>query len=155
MRALNKKIVTGAVAGTIVLAGSGVAYAYWTTAGQGSAQAVTTAGAAKLIVQQKGTVTNLYPGGPAQPVVGTVINDAQNSVFVRQVEVKVSGVLPAGTGCDASDYSIPTSTIVVEKEIASKGLVEFSGAPIQFNNKPGENQDDCKGATVYLQFVVS
>jgi hypothetical protein len=76
-------------------------------------------------------------------------------VFVRQVEVKITGVLGGGTGCDASDYSIPKPVISVNKEIANKGLAEFSGAPIQFNNKADENQDDCKGATVYLQFLAS
>jgi hypothetical protein len=155
MRALNKKVITGVVAGTIVLGGSGVAMAYWTSAGLGSGEATTTSTSAKLITQQKGTVTNLFPGGAPQNVVGTVTNDGPSSVFVRQVEVKISGVLSAGTGCDASDYSIPNPIIPVNKEIANKGLVEFSGAPIQFNNKPGEDQNDCKGATVHLQFVVS
>jgi hypothetical protein len=155
MRALNKKIITGVVAGTIVLGGSGVAFAYWSTTGQGSAQAVTSAGAPKLVVLQTGTVTNVYPGGKPQIISGTVKNDAENSVFVRQVAVSISGVLPPGTGCDASDYTLSPDPIIVNREIASKETVNFSGATIQFNNKTSENQDDCKGAQVYLKFAVS
>jgi hypothetical protein len=155
MRALNKKIITGVVAGTIVLGGSGVAMAYWTSGGQGSAQGSTNAAGAKLTVLQKGTVTGLYPGAQAQQVVGTVTNEGPHSVFVRQVEVKIGSLLPVGTTCDASDFSIPNPVIPVNKEIANKGLVEFSGAPIQFNNKADENQDDCKGVTVYLSLVAS
>src|SRR3712207_7828548 len=52
MRALNKKIVTGAVAGAIVLGGSGAAYAYWGTTGGGSSMASTSDGAANLLVTQ-------------------------------------------------------------------------------------------------------
>jgi hypothetical protein len=157
MRALNKKVITGVVAGTVVLGGSGVALAYWTTTGQGSAQATTTSANAKLIVQQKGMVSNLYPGAPAQAVVGTVTNDGPSSVFVRQVEVKISGVQsPGGPGCDAADYTITNPIVPVNAQLAKKGdLVEIHGATIAFNNKADENQDDCKGATVYLQFLAS
>ena len=43
----------------------------------------------------------------------------------------------------------------VNKDIASGQTISFSGATIQFNNKPDENQDGCKNATVYLNFVAS
>jgi hypothetical protein len=157
MRVLNKKVITGVVAGTIVLGGSGVALAYWTTAGSGSGEASTSSTDAKLITQQKGTVSNLFPGGAPQNVVGTVTNDGPSSVFVRQVEVKISGVPNRiGTGCDASDYTIANPIVPVNAELAKKGdLVEIHGATIKFNNKADEDQNDCKGAIVSLQFVVS
>src|SRR3712207_9296887 len=80
MRALNKKIVTGAVAGAIVLGGSGAAYAYWGTTGGGSSMASTSDGAANLLVTQNtGSMTALYPGDTPQAINGTVRNNAKNS----------------------------------------------------------------------------
>ncbi len=155
MRALNKKIVTGVVAGTIVLGGSGVAMAYWGTTGGGSSMASTTDGAAKLLVgHNNGALTPMFPGDKPQPITGTVTNQAKSSGYVRQVAVSAQ-VLYGGPTCDASDYLITNPIMPVNKDIATGKFAEFSGATIQFNNKPDENQDDCKGATVVLNFVAS
>ena len=40
----------------------------------------------------------------------------------------------------------------IGQDVASGATVPFSGATIQFNNKPTANQDGCKGATVTLRF---
>jgi hypothetical protein len=153
MRALNKKIITGVVAGTIVLGGSGVAMAYWGSTGKASGQASTTDGAANLTVLHNATLAPMYPGDKPQAVTGTIKNNARNSAFVHQVTVSMQVL--GGAGCDASDYSLSTDTLPVNKDIPSGQTVEFSGATIQFNNKADENQDGCKNATVYLNFVAA
>jgi hypothetical protein len=155
MRALNKKVITGVVAGAIVLGGSGAAYAYWGTTGGGSSMASTAEGAAKLLVaQNSGSMTAMFPGDKPQPITGTITNQAQNSAYVRQVVVSAQ-VLYGGPTCDASDYVIANPIMAVNKDIPAGKFAEFSGATIQFNNKPDENQDDCKKATVVLNFAAS
>jgi len=155
MRALNKKIVTGAVAGAIVLGGSGAAYAYWGTTGGGSSMASTSDGAANLLVTQNtGSMTAMYPGDTPQAINGTVRNNAKNSAYVRQVVVSAQ-VLYGGPTCDASDYVITNPVMTVNKDIPAGKTADFSGATIQFNNKADENQDDCKKATVVLNFAAS
>jgi hypothetical protein len=154
---MNKKLVTGVATGAIVLAGSGVALAYWTASGNGSGTGTTTAGASNLTIWQKGTVTGVYPGGPAMPVVATITNNADNSAFVHQVVVSILQVQkPYGaTGtCDASDFELTSDTIKVDQEIPSKSLIEISGAGIHFVDKAA-NQDACKNATISLHLAAS
>ena len=58
--------------------------------------------------------------------------------------------------CDASDYTLSADSLPVNTDIASGQTIELSGATnIQFNNKADENQDGCKNATVYLNFVAA
>ena len=153
MRAVNKKIVTGVVAGTIVLGGSGVALAYWGTTGKAAGQASTTDGAANLTVLHDATIAPMFPGDKPQAITGTIKNNAKNSAYVRQVAVSMQVL--GGAGCDASDYTLSADTLPVNTDIASGQTITWSGATIQFNNKPDENQDGCMNATVHLNFVAS
>jgi hypothetical protein len=157
MRALNKKVVTGVVAGTLVLAGSGVAYAYWTATGSGTGSATTAAGGSNLFLAQTSTISNLHPGGAAQAITGRVTNKADNAAYVTSVTVTIVGVAlaPGATGCDKTDYVIANSIMNVGKDLAGKGgVAEFSGASIQFNNKE-TSQDACKGASVLLNYTAA
>ena len=153
MRALNKKVITGVVAGAIVLGGSGVALAYWGTTGRAAGQASTADGAANLTVLHNATLAPMYPGDKPQAITGTIKNNAKNSAYVGQVAISMQVL--GGPGCDASDYTLSADSVPVNKDIASGQTIEWSGATIQFNNKPDENQDGCKNATVYLNFVAS
>jgi hypothetical protein len=153
MRALNKKVITGVAAAAIVLGGSGVAYAYWGTTGKASGEAATTDGAANLTVLHNATLAPMYPGDKPQDITGTIKNNAKNSAYVREVAISMQVV--GGAGCDTSDYTLSSNSLPVNKDIASGQTIEWKGATIQFNNKPDENQDGCKNATVYLNFVAS
>jgi hypothetical protein len=153
MRALNKKVITGVVAGAVVLGGSGVALAYWGATGSASGQASTAVGASGLTVLQNDTITEMYPGDHPQAITGTIKNTAKNSAYVHQVAVRMQVV--GGAGCDTSDYTLSSNVLPVNKDIASGQTIEWSGATIQFNNKPEENQDGCKSAKVYLNFDAS
>jgi hypothetical protein len=157
---MNKKLVTGVATGAIVLAGSGVALAYWTAEGHGPGYADTASGASKLAVAGNGTISNIFPGDKPQEISGTIFNQAPNSAYVHQVVATIGSVYNSSTtalaaGCDASDFTIATPTMLVDQDIASQKTVTFKGATIQFNNKPGINQDGCKGVHVFLNFVAS
>ena len=153
MRALNKKVITGVVAGAIVLGGSGVALAYWGTTGKAAGQASTADGAASLTVLHDATIAPMYPGDKPQAITGTIKNNAKNSAYVRQVAVSMQVL--GGAGCDASDYTLSADSVPVNKDIADRAdhLVLRCHDPVQqqARREPGRLQN----ATVYLNFVAS
>ena len=78
---------------------------------------------------------------------------------VTKVTASIASVTQAvgavGT-CDATDYTLGTPAMTVNAEVPNgNGVGAFSGATIQFKDKPLVNQDGCKGATVNLQYDVS
>jgi len=148
--------ITAALGGAaLTVATAGAAYAYWTTSGNGTGSAPTSAGAASLEIAQTSVLSNMYPGDSAQTISGTVKNTAVNSAYVTKVVASIASVTPVGTGtCDASDYTLATPDMAVGQDVASGSTVTFSGATIKFNNK-ATNQDGCKGATVNLAYAAS
>lgn len=84
--------------------GSGVAYAAWTSSGNGSA--TTKAGTAQAPVVSGGAVTTglLYPTGTA---IGTAVVTVQNPnpYPVRVVSVAANGQVPASGACPAGTVS--------------------------------------------------
>jgi hypothetical protein len=157
MRVLNNKVVVAVATGTLVLGGTGAAYAYWTTSGTGSGSATTAAGAANLVVSDTSALQAMYPGDTAQVLSGTVKNAAANAAYVTKVAVAISGVTKGGvaaTGCDASDFTLTAPDMAVGKEVAAGDTVVFSGATIKFNDK-NVAQDGCKGVTVALAYTAS
>ncbi len=67
---------------------------------------------------------------------------------------KAAGAV-AGT-CDATDYTLANAAMTVGAQVpAGTGVGAWTGATIQFNNKGGSNQDQCKGATVNLAYAIS
>ena len=152
----NKKTTAVIAGGVLAVATAGGAYAYWTTQGEGSGSATTSAGAANLAVQQTSTITNMFPGDAPQALTGTVRNNAANAAYVTKVTASIANVvLPLGaTGCDASDYTLANAEMPVAKDVAAGDTVAFAGASIKFNNKD-TNQDGCKGARVLLTYTVS
>jgi hypothetical protein len=75
-------------------------------------------------------------------------------VTVSISSVTKAGGAPAGT-CDATDYTLANAAMTVNADVpAGNGTGSWTGATIQFNNKPATNQDACKGATVNLAYTV-
>jgi hypothetical protein len=152
---INKKIAGGVVAGAVLVAGGGAAWAYWSSQGTGTGSASTSAGASNLSIAQTSTISNMYPGDAAQTISGTVTNNAANKAYVNAVTVSIAGVTKAAgaTGtCDATDYTLSNPTMSVAQDVAAGATVNFTGATLQFNNK-ATNQDGCKGATVNLAYA--
>lgn len=158
MRAIHKKIAVGVVAGTVVLAGSGVALAVWSASGSGTGSAGAAAGASNLVITQTSAPANLAPGVAAGSITGTVKNNASNSAFVASVTVGIVSVtgpnIAPSTPCDASDFDLSNPTMTVAQDVAAGASVSFSGATLGFHNK-ATNQDGCKGATVNLGYTAS
>jgi hypothetical protein len=150
---MHKKTVMLVSAGLIV-AGAGGAFAYWSTSGSGTGSASTSAGAANLSIAQTSTISNMYPGGAAQTISGTVTNNAANSAYVTSVTVSITSVTGGAGSCDATDYTLLLPTMPVGQDVAAGGTATFTGATLQFHNT-ASNQDGCKGATVNLAYAAA
>ena len=149
-------VVFGVIA---TLAVAGAAIAYWTAGGAGDGTAATANPTDALVVNQTGTLTAMYPGDSAQTLSGTFDNPTSNLVRVNKVTASIAGVDQAAAAvgsCDATDYILSNAVMTVNAEIpAGSGVSNWTGATVQFRDKPGVNQDGCKGATVNLHYVVS
>lgn len=131
------------------------AYAYWTANGSGTGSATTAAGTTGVTANQTSTLTGMYPGDSPQTISGDFDNPNSGPVFITNVTVSIASVTAPGT-CDASDFTLSGASMAVGAEVpAGTSQGSFTGATIQFNNKPATNQDGCKGATVNLAYSVS
>lgn len=141
----------------LTLAITAGAYAYWTAGGSGSGSATTVAGTSALTANQTVTLNPMYPGDSAQTISGDFNNSNSGPIYVTSVTVSIASVTGgAGPSCDATDYTLTGATMAVGAQVpAGTGVGSFTGATIQFNNKAGSNQDDCKGATVNLAYSIS
>ena len=154
----NRKVGAVLVGSLLTLSAGGGAFAYWSTMGNGSGSATSSAGTANLSIVQTSVVKDMHPGDSAQTLTGTITNNAPNSAYVSKVVASISSVTQAAgaTGtCDATDYTLATPTMTVNTDIVSGATVTFTGATLQFNNKATVNQDGCKGATVNLAYAAS
>lgn len=149
-------VVLGVIAALVVAGG---AIAYWTAGGSGTGTASTANPTSQLAVNQTSTLTAMYPGDSAQTLSGNFDNPTGNLVRVNKVTASIASITqdPAAVGsCTASDYTLSNAAMTVNAEIPN-GTAQgsWSGATIQFNDKPGVNQDGCKGATVNLSYAIS
>jgi hypothetical protein len=147
-------VVSAVVAG--VLVSSGVAFAYWTTSGTGTATAgVGTAGG--VTVAQDGSIGGLFPGMVTPETIDfTVSNATTTPLFVDNVVVSIASItdqsVTPGPVCVAADFTLVQPTWL-DVDIAAGGTASGT-ATISMNNT-GANQDDCQGATVNLTFTAS
>jgi hypothetical protein len=172
MRNLSKKskaLVAGAaIAG---LAGTGVAYAYWTTSGSGSGTGSTTAGTVdKLTFTQNPAgdpdtsvaLAAMYPGDSAQTLTVRVRNTSTESAYVAHVQAYIT---TDKSGCTAADFKlggVPSAAVDASTAKAlswtaadlAAGAAANATSSVQFNNT-GDNQDACKGATVTLHYLAN
>jgi len=150
----RKRVVTLVAAAGVTVAGTGVAFAYWTAIGEGDGTATTGQDIAFTIAVDPAEGAALTPGGPGQTVDFTVTNPSTGSQFLTGVTVTVAGLLGAtfeqGT-CGADDYEVVISSAPPNGEIAGGESVEGT-ATVTMNNLP-TNQDDCQGVPVPLHFV--
>lgn len=160
MRRPAKKSMAIFSAAVLAIAGTGVAFAYWTSTGSGEGTA-TTGETVALTINQTSTVEDLRPGGAAQTLSGDFDNPTGNGpVFVTTVTASIGTVTkavgaPSGT-CTADDYTLADAAMDVGEQVPegdSQGA--WAGATIQFNNSATVNQDGCQGATVQILYESS
>ena len=100
----------------------------------------------------------MAPGVAAQTLSGTFLNTNTGPVYVTSVTASISSVVKAegaaaGT-CDASDFTLSGAVMAVNAEALANDTSTWGGATLAFNNK-ATNQDQCKGATVNIAYVIA
>ena len=149
----NRKKVSIAAGLVIALIVGGAAYAYWTAGGSGTGSA-STGTTVPITANQTSTVSNLRPAGTAQTLSGTFTSTNAGPVYVASVAAAVTGT--DKVGCDASDYTLSGSPVTVGAEVTTGSTWGAGGTmTIAFNDKPGTNQDACKGAAVTIGYTVN
>jgi hypothetical protein len=143
-----------AVATLAVAAVAAVGYAYWTADGTGTGS-VSTGSTSAITVKQTSTISNLYPGGPAQTLSGNFDNPNSGSIYVGSVTASVSSVDKAtgvtGT-CSKDDYIIGGTANVDNRVPAGNAKGAWTGLTIRLDDT-NTNQDACKGATVNIAYT--
>jgi len=151
-RISKKKVVAVLTGAAVVIAGAGLAYAYWTNSGSGTGTAATGSNS-PITVNQTSTVSGLAPGLPAQSLAGNFDNSNTSPVYVTAVTATVTGT--DTVGCGATDYTIAGTAPVAAQVPPGTSVGAWTGLTIQFNNKPGVNQDACKNAVVAIAYASS
>lgn len=155
MKRITKRssIIAVTAAFTLVV-GGGVAFAYWSTSGSGTAEAAVAATAGTLTVTQDGSIGGLYPGGPAQDVNVIVTNATDADLSFSDVTVAVTST-SAGTGCTAADFDFVDTAYAGEIVPANSSTAVITPKRIQMLNRTSVNQDACKNATITLSLTAS
>lgn len=154
MRKSTKRLVAIAATTVVLLGGAGIAYAYWTAGGTGTGSG-TTGTSEAITVDQDSVITNLRPDGAAQTLSGDFINLNDEPVYVATVTASISSITGGGVTCLPDDYTLSNAVMTVNAQVpAGSDVGAWTGATIEFNNKPAENQDDCQGATVNFSYVI-
>src|ERR1035437_5838625 len=116
---MKGKARTIAIAGTLLVAVAGGAFAYWTAGGSGTGTA--TAGTnVPITAVQTTVVAPIVPGGVAQTISGNFTNTNTGPVWVATVTASIASVTkaggaPAGT-CDAADFTLASAAMTVSSE---------------------------------------
>jgi hypothetical protein len=147
-----------ALTAALVLLGGAAAFAYWTAGGSGTGTASTGTTDA-ITVNQTSVVTAMGPGVAAQSLSGNFDNDNDGPVFVATVTAAIGAITGGGPTCEATDYTLsnPVSDVNAEVPVGTGvGSWGTTDTPtIAFNNKPAENQNDCKNATVEILYTAN
>jgi hypothetical protein len=150
-RFLSKKVVAVGVTAGLALGVAGGAFAFWTQGGSGTGSA-TTGDTDPITVNELVSASDLYPGGPAQPLSGDFDNPNPGVTHIGDVTAAL-GTLPAG--CDESDFTIDNSGTTNSGTLTQgNGVGSWSGITIQMN-ETGLNQDACKTATIPLVYTLA
>jgi hypothetical protein len=142
------------VASIAVVAVAAVAYAFWSSTGSGTGTAATAdPGAQTVSVSQSGSVTGLYPGGPAQALSGSITNNNSNSVHVGSVTATVVDTSNEAN-CPGSEFVIAGTAPVNANVAGSGGTAPWSGLTVALTDT-GVEQNDCKNVTVNLSYAAN
>jgi hypothetical protein len=167
MRKITKKtavIVAGSA--LLVAIGGGIAFAYWSSTGQGTGSATTSAGTSPLTISPAAGPTDLAPGVAPEALTGTIANGGTSSAYVNSLTVTITGVTGGASGCTSQDYGLTTGstalvkgtgapqtiTVPVGRNVDSGSSTTFPTVNIGFANDPANNQDACEGATPQLSY---
>ena len=160
----KKRVAAIGVITAATMVGGGMAVAYWTSSGSGTGDA-TTASSDAVVTITGDAVSDMYPGDAEQDLIVTASNVGTNNAYVAGVTAYVTTDAVPPAACDGSNYLIngdPAGTPVdlnwepvdlAGGDSASTGALGYENT-IQFNNKD-EEQDDCQGVTVRINYASS
>jgi hypothetical protein len=161
---MRKLVVIGLVAGTIAI--SGVAFAAWTSRGEGEGSA-TALRAVDLSTSVATPVAGLYPGGSADLSI-TVNNPNPYPVSVTVIEPDTAeGITVDGPGCEPENvsfsvtggsFSATPGVLNVPVAVAAKTGSTPGSAPITLNKAVrmiADADNDCQGATFTVPVIVT
>src|ERR1700712_1052104 len=145
----RKRLV--AVAAIMALALSGVAYAFWTGGGTGTAGGTVSSGGEVTLT---GTVADGSAPGVAVAVHMTAANASSSSITVGDVQLDSITVDAGHAACETGDFSMAS---VTENHAVPAGATA-EALPADGSLAYGETSADqgaCKGATLTLNLSVS
>ena len=141
----------------VLLAIGGVAWAYWTQGGSGSGTA--SAGTPSAItVNQTGSPSGLYPGGPAAVLAGTFTNANASPLTISSVTAAVHAfashtVDATKPDCTQADFAIGGAS--GGNTVPSGTAVgAWSGLTVRMLDN-GLNQDNCKGLAITIDYTAN
>ncbi|MEV7135661.1 hypothetical protein AB0N24_22580 [Arthrobacter sp. NPDC093128] len=150
----KKRIIITTAA--MLAVGGGAAFAYWSATGTGNG--TTTAGtSSNFTITSSVTGGALSPNGPTQTFTFVVTNPGTGVQKLSAVDATVATTTGAAwtavSGCSAADFAVGTPAFTIA-EIPANGTATGT-VTLQMIDRPGVNQDGCKGATVPLHFAAS
>lgn len=144
----KKAAVVGGV--TAVVLTGGVAFAYWTSTGEGTGSVTTGTSTEWEVTVDSTDLAGLTPGGPGETVTFHVTNDNDG---VQNLQNTVATVVDTDDpGCTDADFDVSATTITYG-DVASGATVDGSFEITMVNR--AANQDACKDATVNLKVAAS
>jgi hypothetical protein len=154
---ISRRVKLGIAALVVMLVAVGAAIAYWTAGGTGTGSASATTSSALTVNQTNSPITNLYPGGPAQPLSGNFDNPNAGNAYVHSVTASIhpfsSQTDPSQPACTQADFSIGGSATVNAEIPAGNGVGSWSGLNVSMVDNPGANQDNCKGISIQIDYT--
>lgn len=152
-RTRRRLMVIGATAALLI--GGGVAYAYWSSTGEGSSTVDAGTAPSFVITTAAGTGGPLSPGGPTETVAFTVANPSSGVLNLGGVTAAVAnsdGTTWTSGNCSKDDFAVGIPAITYG-EIAPGADVDGT-VTVQMINRSA-NQDDCQGVTAPIYLVAS
>lgn len=154
MLRITKKRAFAVFSAVGVLAMAGVAFAYFSSTGSGTATASVGSGSAMTI---KGTVSsNLYPGG-SSPVSFTIDNPSSAAQRVGTITLASIAVDAGHSTCSkvitGGNPDFAMAPVVVNKVFASGNGQTVTPTGTLVMNDTGVSQDACQGATLTLSLT--
>jgi hypothetical protein len=145
-------IVAGSTVGALAI--GGVAFAYWTSTGDGSGSATTGTSSSFVVTTDAATGGPLTPGGPSETVAFHVHNPSTGDQNLSAVAATVKNAdgtsWTLGLGCSAADYTVSAPTFTDGGLGDMAPGADVSGTVTITMNNLASNQDPCQGATVPL-----
>jgi len=163
IRHIDKRLAAVALTAVLVLASSGVAFAYFSSAGTGSGSAtVGTVGGTDLVITSSGPAGNIYPGAAPLGFTMEAQNMGPGAEHVNDISISVASdgsgnaLDVAGnpiTGCLAS-WFIVGAPIPVDATLNPGAYSAVIDSTIGLTELDID-QDACQGAIVKLIFATS